>query len=155
MAAALLVNQLSAAQIDEAWFFLLGNTFGGEPYISEGNRGYKCNLVFTIDRAGNPKYPQFDLSRFGWPGIKFKVLVHHLYWRFENAHAVIPVGVQISHLDQNKKYIHGVAETPAMNESRKYCHLFRWFDIQQLPGGGFEDNPRCPHWEAPCTGPFK
>lgn len=74
--------------------------------------------------------------------------MHALWYRLENQYAVIPYGLELSHLDVDKKYIDCVLESTEMNNSRKYCHLFAWYKTKEG-----EDRPRCPHWENPCRGP--
>ena len=106
---------------------------------------YKCVLVTT----GVNKHAQVTIPKhFAGANGSRKELVHLIWWRWQNAYALIPEGLHISHLDQDQQVLHLTAETPFVNESRKACHLMKWYNIDPLRGF-----PRCPHWECPCTGP--
>lgn len=144
----ILVNTISEEKLTEIITFMKTKSFNGKKYIEKKERGWVCNLVPTKKKNGDPKYPQFDISRFGFPK-GTKVLVHHLFWRFQNNSLVDESAtMHISHLDADPIYIECTQETVDMNESRKYCHLFGWYKTKEG-----EDRPRCPHWEVPCTGP--
>lgn len=104
----------------------------------------KCTYVTT----GPGKHAQVDCRRVGYTGAG-KILVHHIYWRDKNDYALIDPTLHISHLDAEAEVLSLTMESAAMNESRKYCHLFGWYKRQ--PG---EDRPRCPHWDTPCSGPL-
>ena len=125
------------------------NPSSGEPFLTtvkrKSGKFYRCNMSCIKDAKGNDKWPQKDLTRFGF---RHKVLVHHIWWRYENSFAPIPDGLDISHLDADHQVLRLVAESRDVNESRKYCHLFKWY--KPLPG---EPRPRCPHWNNPCSGP--
>lgn len=110
--------------------------------VQRGNRKFEKSLYVT---TGENKHGQVDLGPIG---LKKKALVHLIFWRFQNDFKQIPEKEHISHVDAEPEVLHLVSESPQMNESRKYCHLFKWY--KTLPG---EPRPRCPHWECPCTGP--
>ena len=142
------VNSLSMDQVKHIVNFLKTNTFRkGKHYVEEKERGWYCNLAPTKKKNGEPKYPQLDLTRFQFPGITGKVLVHLVWWRWENEAQIDP-GMHISHLDVEAGYLRLTQEIVEMNESRKYCRFFGWYKV--LPG---ETTPRCPHKENPCSGP--
>jgi len=141
------VNNMTLGQIHTIANYMVNNNIQGRNvrYVYLGSRGMKCNLAPTVNNRGQPKYPQIDCNR--WVPGSGKQLVHAIWWRHIN-NAMIPAGLELSHIDANPRYIETRAETHDYNESRKYCHLFGWFDT--LPG---EANLRCPHWEHHCTGP--
>jgi hypothetical protein len=145
----ILVNTISEEKLQEIINYMKANSFNGKKYIEKKERGWVCNLTPTKTAKGEPKYPQFDITKFGFPK-GTKVLVHHLYWRYRNNGIQVDesTNMHISHLDADPTYIECVQESVEMNESRKYCHLFEWYKTKEG-----EDRPRCPHWEAPCTGP--
>jgi len=146
-----LINTLTKAQVQEIIDYMKNNRISsGKPcYITKSTRGWICNLKPTKKKGGEPKYPQFNIERFGFPK-DTKILVHHLFWRYNNDGALVDESpdMHISHLDEDRNYIECVQESVNMNESRKYCHLFGWYKAKEG-----EDRPRCPHWETPCTGP--
>ena len=79
-----------------------------------------------------------------------KVLMHQLFWRYQNGGSLVDPTMHVSHLDADKRYIDAVLEPVELNESRKYCHLFGWY----APLAG-EESPRCPHRGMPaCRGPL-
>jgi hypothetical protein len=108
-------------------------------------RGDRCFEKSMYKTTGPNKHGQVDLAPVGRRG---KALVHHIYWRYKNGYRPLPDDLPISHLDAEPEVLHLTAESVQMNESRKYCHLFKWYKAK--PG---EDHPRCPHREEPCTGP--
>jgi len=108
-------------------------------WVQRGTARYEKSLYKT---TGPAKHGQIYVDK------GFKVLIHHIYWRMMNDYALIPADLHISHRDAEPEVMNLIAETVDMNESRKYCHKFGWYKV--LPGA---DRPRCPHWEAPCTGP--
>lgn len=65
-----------------------------------------------------------------------KVLRHLVVWRYLNGGALLPDDLQISHVDADHTVLNLVAESRTLNESRKYCHLYRW---------------NCPHSYYECT----
>lgn len=142
------VNAMTPVEINAIVNFMLNNDIPGRNvrYVYLGNRGFKCNLAPTRKPNGGYKYPQIDCNR--WVPGSGKQLVHAIWWRHQNHNAVVPAGLELSHIDANPKYIETRTETHNYNESRKYCHLFGWYNT--LPG---EAAPRCPHWEHFCTGP--
>jgi len=146
-----LVNDLSAKEVNQIVSWMKTNKIPkkGCHYLEERERGWICNLVSTTTKKGEPKYPQIDISRFNF-AVTGKVLVHHIFWRNNNNGALVDLdpNMHISHIDKDKKYVNCVQETKDMNESRKFCHLFKWY--KKKPG---EERSRCPHWESPCTGP--
>jgi hypothetical protein len=144
-----LVNTLSAAEIIRIINWMKSNKFKGSFYIEKKARGWACNLKPTKGKDGKDKYPQMDITRFNLK-VTGKLLVHHMFWRYQNNGALINLDPQmhISHIDKDKSYIESVQESVDMNESRKYCHLFGWYKVK--PG---DERARCPHWENPCTGP--
>lgn len=148
-------NLLKKKEVKAAIKFMMTHRIrGGLPYIEKrGFRGWICNLVPTKRRNGSYKYAQMDCSRFTrHRGIKVcKILVHVLWWRYINGGRKVPLDLdncELSHLDSNPRYITTILESHDLNESRKYCHKFKWY--RTLPG---EERPRCPHREYPCTGP--
>lgn len=154
------VNQLTRTQVENICRHLQNDTFKvrgldeRKKYIEFGDRGVICNLAPTRNKKGEYKYPQVSITK--WCGEKKpKVLVHAVWWRYINDFKKIDPDLELSHLDVNPRYIDTVQETAEMNESRKYCHLFKWYT--QLPNDDFplfyEESPRCPHKENPCTGP--
>jgi hypothetical protein len=54
---------------------------------------------------------------------------------------ILRVDKDLSHLDAKPEYIRCVQESRNNNESRKYCHLNKWYKVKKG-----EDRPRCPHW---------
>jgi len=146
-----LANQLSPEEVTHIVNWMKTTKIQGRNcfYIEQKDRGWVCNLAATATKSGEPKYPQVDIKRFKF-AVTQKVLVHQLFWRFQNDGALIDLSpdMHISHLDKDKTYIECVQESKDMNESRKYCHLFGWYKLK--PG---EARARCPHWEKPCTGP--
>jgi hypothetical protein len=147
------VNDLTPRQVKLICQHLQNDTFKvrnqneRKPYLEFGRRGIICNLAPTRNKKGGYKYPQIDITKW-WGGRKGKVLVHAVWWRYLNRYQKIDPNMELSHLDANPKYIETVLETVEMNESRKFCHYFKWY--LKIPG---EDRPRCPHWENPCNGP--
>lgn len=149
------VNAMTPEQIDAICTFMITTDIPkkGLRYVYQGNRGWKCNLSPTRKPNGGYKYPQIDCNR--WVPGAGKQLVHAIWWRYQNSGnttttTTTTVGLELSHIDSNPKYIECRAETHEYNESRKYCHLFGWYKV--LPG---EDAVRCPHWEHFCTGPLR
>jgi hypothetical protein len=142
------VNALELKELDEIVTFMLVNKITGtESKYVELREGYwRCNLKCTVDRKGQPKYPQIDINRFGFK-VKGKQLVHLIWWRWETGGQLIDPTQQISHRHYSSSVLSLVQESVMMNESRKYCHLFGWF--KTFPE---EDKPRCPHLENPCQG---
>ncbi len=143
------VNELTLEEINSIVEFMKKNVISqsGLYYIEPSDRGFhKCNLKPTKTAKGEPKYPQIDLNRFK-KGLG-KQLAHLIWWRYENRGALINSDLTISHCDANHQLLHLVQESRDANESRKYCHLFKWYKTKEG-----EDKPRCPHWEHPCTGP--
>ena len=69
---------------------------------------------------------------------QWKELVHLIWWRWENGGALIPADLHISHRHHDGRVLKLVAEDRLLNESRKACHSFGWYN------GG------CPHVYAPC-----
>jgi hypothetical protein len=147
------VNQLTRRQVKLICRHLQNDTFKVRgkneriKYLEFGLRGIICNLAPTRNRRGGYKYPQIDISR--WTGRSGKVLVHAVWWRFVNNYKLIDPNLELSHLDANPKYIDTVLESAEMNESRKSCHLFKWYLKT-------DENyrPLCPHrMNHPCTGP--
>jgi hypothetical protein len=112
-----------------------------------GPRGLVCNL--KPNKPGG--YPQVDCKLVTRGRVTTKVLVHHIVWRHRTQLDIdsSPL-LHISHLDADKAYVEAVQESAAMNESRKYCHLFGWY--ARLKG---DDRARCPHFEHPCSGPLR
>lgn len=106
---------------------------------------YKCGLATT----GVNKHAQVTIPQeFRRPNDPQKVLVHLLWWRYMNDFNIIPEGMHVSHLDADQQILHLTIESPALNESRKHCHLNGWYKVDPL-----RNTPRCPHWECCCTGP--
>jgi hypothetical protein len=105
----------------------------------------RCTLATTKDTRNNEKYAQVDTT---FIGVRGKQLVHLICWRWYNNGALLDETKTISHIDADHKVMNLVEESWELNESRKYCHLFKWYKV--LTG---ENRPRCPHWEIPCTGP--
>jgi hypothetical protein len=145
------INSMTKKEIDFMIDFMLNNYIPHQKdkrYIDIGSRGYKCNLVPTMN-GWKPKNFQIDCNR-ARKGLG-KVLVHTIWWRFMNNYDLIPTdgSRELSHLDTKSKFIMCVLESHDLNESRKACHKFGWY--KQLIG---EDRARCPHWEHPCTGPL-
>lgn len=140
-----LVNGLTVEQVKE----MIGLLKGGK-YIKQVKRGDQVFDKSLYKPVGSNKHGQVDVKPV--LGTSTKVLVHHLYWRYQNDFALVPSDprIHISHLDAEPEVMNLVAESRDMNESRKYCHKFKWY--LQLPG---EDRLRCPHWENPCTGPLE
>jgi len=139
-----LVNhQLSTEEITQIITWMKKTKIQGKKcnYIEEKDRGWMCNLAATTTKSGDPKYPQVDITKFHF-AVTGKVLVHHLFWRFQNNGALMDLApdMHISHLDKDKKYIECVQESKDMNESRKYCHLFSWYKVKAGEG-----RARCPH----------
>jgi len=58
---------------------------------------------------------------------QFKVLRHLVVWRYLNDYVLIPDGLQISHCDHDTTILNLVAESRDLNESRKYCHKYKWY----------------------------
>jgi hypothetical protein len=149
-AKAVIVNSYSHKQVRAVAKHLVSDTYsrGGKKisYLQESSRGFLCTLKRTKDKRGKDKYAQVDTKKF--TDNAKKVLVHHLWWRYKNDYQLIDPDQTISHRDADNRVLNLVQESYEMNESRKYCHLFKWY--KPLPG---EDKARCPHLETPCTGP--
>lgn len=143
------VNELTLAQLQKIVNFMKTSTYTRKGvqmhYLVPVGEYHKCTLVCTKDKKGNYKYPQIDLNRFGIPG---KQLVHLIYWRWINEGEKINDELTISHCDADHTVLHLVQESVQFNESRKHCHLLKWWKAH--PGEG---RARCPHWENPCSGP--
>lgn len=144
------INSLTNQQVVEICQHLMRSTFTRNkervPYLSRTERGWRCNLAATKDSNGEPKYPMFSINR--WLKGQ-RVLVHLLWWRYENLGKLVDPDQTISHLDVDRTILRLVQEPRELNESRKYCHLYKWY--RPLPG---EIQSRCPHKQNPCTGPF-
>jgi len=136
-----IANRLSLEQIDA-----VVATMRASGQLVDGPRGLMCTLAPTVDARGRPKYPQKDVRSVTNGRVTSKVLVHHIVWR-HRTRAMVDPALDISHLDKDKAYVEATQEETAMNESRKYCHLFGWYKIEAA------GKKRCPHWEHPCTGP--
>ena len=143
------VNSMTMEELVVVVEYMRKNTIRGSnlPFIEKTDRGEKCNLKTTKTAKGDPKYPQIDLKPLPC-SLQNKQLVHLIYWRFINNGALIDPDLTISHLDKDPTILDLRQESWAMNESRKYCHMFGWY--KTLP---HEERARCPHWENPCTGP--
>lgn len=140
-------NQLSKEQIEN----LVTNMIKSK-YITmvqrEDKQGRIVNYYKSLYKTtGEGKHGQVDTKNVGGSG---KVLVHHIFWRYLNGYQRIPIddNMHISHLDAEPEVQNLVLESKDMNESRKYCHMFGWYQKRSN-----EPTPRCPHWEHPCTGP--
>jgi hypothetical protein len=155
------VNSLTMEQLTIIIDFLLQEKFKKKdtdeeiPYMEVADRGFwRCNLAPTKDTKGNYKYPQFCLKRFKFSNISGKQLVHLIVWRYQNKGQLIDSNLHISHCDADHSLLNLVQESPQMNESRKYCHLFGWYSKhrpeEQKNGKGILV---CPHYWHPCTGP--
>ena len=94
-------------------------------------------------------YAQVDITNYckEGSGVTKKVLVHHIYWRYKNDYQKIASGKEISHLHADNTVLDLVEESWELNQSRKWCHFFKWY--KPLDG---ETTPRCPHKECPCKG---
>lgn len=110
----------------------------------DGETLWICNFKPNKAEGGHPQM-QIPLNR-EFPGEGKKVLVHHLWFRWKFGLIINPE-LHISHRDAENALLL-IQESAALNESRKYCHAYRWY--APLPG---EAAPRCPHRESPCTGP--
>jgi len=148
-----IVNSLSLQELEEIIFFLKNNSIKRHglayPYVELTSQGWRCNLRPTRQSNGKPKYPQIDLNRFSssWNKKLGKQLVHLIWWRAINQGLAIRPDMAISHRHEDPSILCLVQESKEMNESRKYCHKFRWY--KRLAE---ENQPRCPHWENPCLG---
>lgn len=105
--------------------------------------------VCTMVPNKNEGYAQTDVTGACKNGsqVTGKVLVHHLWFRYQNGFAKIKDNMEISHLNKSANILNVIEESWEMNQSRKYCHLFGWY--KAFPN---EENPRCPHKENPCRG---
>jgi hypothetical protein len=108
---------------------------------------YECTL--TPNKSNG--YAQVDVTSYcdgeGGSGVKKKVLVHHLWWRYKNGYAKISKDHEISHLNRDNRILDLIEEDWHTNQSRKWCHHFEWYKIKKG-----EKTPRCPHKEVPCKG---
>lgn len=140
------VNSMPQSTIEAILQYMLCYDLpSGNPYLRIAKRGFKCYLKRTTGR-GHRGYHQIDCNR--WVPGAGKQLVHAIVWRWRHPGRLIPLGMELSHLDADPDYVETRLETHDENESRKYCHLFGWY--KPLPG---ENKARCPHWEQPCRGP--
>jgi hypothetical protein len=130
-------NQLSRRQILDMIKYMRSTG----KIVPLGRDGLEKSLYAT---TGPAKHGQVDCRRVGFNG---KILVHHIYWRYKNAFQLIDTTLHISHRDAEAEVLHLIAESRELNESRKYCHMFKWYKTRVG-----EQRPRCPHWEHPCSG---
>ena len=117
--------------------YIAVNTAQGERFVD------LCTYVPNTN-----SYPQMDVTRIcqNGSGISDKQLVHLIWWRWRNNFAQIDPTQTLSHLSVDKEIVDCIQENVEMNESRKYCHLFGWYN-NVLPN---EITVRCPHRENPC-----
>mmetsp|Transcript_2177 Transcript_2177/g.5904 ORF Transcript_2177/g.5904 Transcript_2177/m.5904 type:complete len:190 (-) Transcript_2177:723-1292(-) len=104
----------------------------------------------TLVPVGITRHPQATISRElrgvlsvdGWgESPQWKEQIHLIWWRLQNGGLLLPRDLVISHIDRDSRVLRLIAESPALNESRKYCHLFGWNDVSGL----------CPHVYEQCT----
>jgi hypothetical protein len=105
-------------------------------------RYFKDDLVPT-KKDGHPQatiprklYKNLDAWEGSEKSGQIKVLRHLVVWRYMFKGALLPKNLDISHCDHDHTILNLVAESRDLNESRKYCHLFRW---------------TCPHEYHKCT----
>jgi hypothetical protein len=101
--------------------------------ISEITCLFKDELVPT-KKYGHPQVTiprklkeKLDLNYWDNDIDQFKVLRHLVVWRYLNDYALIPDKLQISHCDHDPMILNLVAESRDLNESRKYCHKYKWY----------------------------
>lgn len=65
---------------------------------------------------------------------QLKISRHLIIWRYLNNFEPIPEGLEISHCDHDHRILNLVAESHELNESRKACHLFGWYEKKDSNG---------------------
>lgn len=99
---------------------------------------------WTKTRAGGQKYIQVPIKRGGQT---VYVLLHHLYYRHETRET-IPRDMEVSHLHKSPRVLMVSLETPYMNRTRSYCHLF---NIGVGGEGTCKHTPKCLSYELEET----
>jgi hypothetical protein len=135
------VNKLSLDDIDMIVSYWLEQ---GTICVDPDDGRWWCDLATT----GKYKHAQATIPTTMRPHLsfnsssdQFKVLVHQVVWRF-NTRFALPThrDMPISHTGRNSQYLDVIAESVALNESRKACHSFKWYE-----------SGLCPHRYRPCT----
>lgn len=144
------VNTLSYQQLREFWAH--PHKWKSEVTRAMPDGTNRVVLISSLKPTKAAGHPQVSWVKFGFGPRKPQL--HALWWRWENRDDVaqtcplIDESLHLSHVDSEEGSVNCVAESVQENESRKYCHLFRWYSIDPVYG-----RARCPHWENPCSGP--